>query len=87
MKANVTMLYPNEKAAIRVTDYAEAQSGKLPETLRKYHDWILTQEKANITISKFQAQALMWIARTANVKRGTPELAPLGALPPLICTD
>jgi len=69
MKANTTMLYPNEKAAIRVTEYAEAQSGKLPEALRQYHDWILTQEKANMTISKFQAQALMWIARAANVKR------------------
>lgn len=70
MKSNVPVLYPNQEVAVAVTEYAATNSGGLPAHLHEYHDHILNnEEKSNLTISKYQSRAMMWLAKTAGVKR------------------
>lgn len=71
MKSNAPTLFPNEKVAAKVIEYAAAKSDSLPEPLLKYHAYILRLEQADLTISTFQAQTLSFLAKTAGTKRGT----------------
>lgn len=71
MKANVPSLFPNVKVASRVIEYAAAKSSVLPEPLLQYHAHILNLERANMTISTYQAQTLSFLAQLAGTRRGT----------------
>lgn len=74
MKSDVPVLYPNEEVAKAVTEYAATNSGGLPAHLHEYHDHILNnEEKSNLTISKYQSRAVMWLAKAAGAKRGELE--------------
>lgn len=70
MKANVPSLFPNVKVASRVIEYAATKSSVLPEPLLKYHAQILELERANLTISTYQAQALSFLAQLSGARRG-----------------
>ncbi|CAK7211772.1 hypothetical protein SBRCBS47491_001229 [Sporothrix bragantina] len=69
MKANAPSLFSNIKVATRVIEYAASKSSVLPEPLLRYHAQILELERANLTISTYQAQALSFLAQTAGARR------------------
>ncbi|KJZ74330.1 hypothetical protein HIM_06336 [Hirsutella minnesotensis 3608] len=70
MRENCTTLYPNDKVARKVSEYADRSSIDLPDTLIKYHQWVLdTQPRSYFTISLLEARLLTWMARTVGAKR------------------
>ena len=62
-------MYPDEVAS-GLTLYAEGHSTSLPEHLLDYHDIASTEPRANMMISTFQGQAMVWLARLIGAKRG-----------------
>ncbi|PWY87407.1 S-adenosyl-L-methionine-dependent methyltransferase [Aspergillus heteromorphus CBS 117.55] len=64
-------LYPNERVAKRVGDYAESHSLRMPQHIIDYHAHIQTTrpETANYMISIAQAQALTFLVKTIGAKR------------------
>ncbi|KAG6001633.1 hypothetical protein E4U21_003988 [Claviceps maximensis] len=42
MHDNMTTLFPNEKVAIRVSEYADSHSVPLSKALVEYHEWVMT---------------------------------------------
>lgn len=72
MKSGTPVLYPNEDVAARVTGYAEEHSSDLPKHLLDYHAHVVaTQPRANMMISTFQGQAMVWLAQLVGAKKGS----------------
>ncbi|KAK7946805.1 O-methyltransferase family protein [Apiospora aurea] len=70
MKSGAPVLYPNEDVAGRVTGYSERHSASLPSQLMEYHAHIVsTQPRADIMISTFQGQAMVWLAHLIGAKK------------------
>ncbi|KAK8073584.1 hypothetical protein PG994_004483 [Apiospora phragmitis] len=70
MKSGAPTLYPNADVASRVTEYSEQHSLSLPKHLHDYHDHVVsTQPRANMMISTFQGQAMVWLAHLVGAKK------------------
>ena len=70
MKSGTSPLYPNQKVAERVSNYAEQHSTALPKYITDYHDWVESNhERSNYMISNFQGQCHVFLARTVGAKR------------------
>ncbi|KAK8071144.1 hypothetical protein PG997_011347 [Apiospora hydei] len=70
MKSGAPVLYPNEDVAGRVTEYSERHSTSLPSHLVEYHAHIVsTQPRADIMISTFQGQGMVWLAHLIGAKK------------------
>ncbi|KAK2597363.1 hypothetical protein QQS21_006060 [Conoideocrella luteorostrata] len=70
MIENCTTLYPNDQVGLRVSEYSDQHSLRLPERLLQYHDWVLqSQPCAYFTISLLEARTLSWLARLTNAQR------------------
>ncbi|KAK8024301.1 hypothetical protein PG993_012367 [Apiospora rasikravindrae] len=70
MKSGAPVLYPNEAVACRVTEYSEQHSLSLPSHLMDYHAHVVsTQPRANIMISTFQGQVMVWLAHLIGAKK------------------
>lgn len=72
MKENYTQLYPNDRVAAAVGDYAFNHSTALPSHITKYHELGSAHEKSGYMISPFQAQFQLWIAKAFGAKRSKP---------------
>ncbi|KAK7973052.1 S-adenosyl-L-methionine-dependent methyltransferase [Apiospora saccharicola] len=70
MKSGAPVLYPNEYVASRVTGYSEEHSRDLPKHLVDYHAHVIsTQPQANMMISTFQGQAMVWLTHLVGAKK------------------
>ncbi|KAI9743793.1 MAG: hypothetical protein M1818_002527 [Claussenomyces sp. TS43310] len=70
MKSSCTTLYPNEQVAIKVSDYAEKQSTKLPQNLVDLHAEVSEHhERAIYMVSTLQAQFQIWFTKAIGAKR------------------
>ncbi|KAI1868812.1 hypothetical protein JX265_006791 [Neoarthrinium moseri] len=70
MKEGKSSLYPNDAISEAVTNYSEAHSLDLPKPLLDYHEHIFNNvPNSHLTISTFQAQGLIFLARLIGAKR------------------
>lgn len=71
MKSDVTVLYPNEKVAERVTAYSAQHSTPLPKYITDFHEEVVRgPERSEYLTSNFQSQAHVLLARMIGAKRG-----------------
>ncbi|KAJ9156472.1 O-methyltransferase MdmC [Pleurostoma richardsiae] len=69
MKDNAPVLYPTPEVGKRVTEYAVENSTKLPDYIKKYHDFGMTLPAAEYMTSEYQAAMMVWLARAVGAKR------------------
>lgn len=70
MKTDMSTLYPNNKVAERVTDYARRHSTALPAHIVDYHAWVNENHpRAGYMISDFQGQCHVFLARALGARR------------------
>ena len=76
MKEDCPVLYPNERVGGRIGAYAKTHTTGMPKSIVEYHDRIqdTMPKTANFMISVSEAQALLFLAKTFETKRG--ELPP-----------